>query len=90
MMDYAHVSQALVMGMPFVKKWSANDPVRGKYYLDTDAHVVIARETDYTIGEAILDFRRMSDDEAQLKRIHPFICGFDASDLGSVDPALCR
>ena len=26
MMDNAHVSQALVMGMPFVKKWSANDP----------------------------------------------------------------
>src|SRR5262245_46839339 len=26
MMGYAHVSQALVMGMPFVKKWSANDP----------------------------------------------------------------
>src|SRR6516164_7231490 len=31
MMDYAHVSDAQVMGMPFVKKWAVNDPSRGSY-----------------------------------------------------------
>jgi hypothetical protein len=89
MMDYAHVSQALVMGMPFVKKWSANDPARGRYYLDNDSPVTLARETDYTIAEAILDYRKMSSTDKgkgdQLRRIHPFVCGFDATDLGSVD-----
>lgn len=85
MMDNAHVSQALVMGMPFVKKWSANDPARGRYYLDNDSPVTLARETDYTIGEAILDYRRMSGTANQLRRIHPFLCGFDSTDLGSVD-----
>src|SRR6185369_1866170 len=55
MMDFAHVSEAMVMGMPFVKKWSASDPVRGRYYLDTDAPVILARDTDYTIADAILD-----------------------------------
>jgi hypothetical protein len=63
MMDYAHVSQALVMGMPFVKKWSANDPARGRYYLDNDSPVTLARETDYTIAEAILDYRKMSSSD---------------------------
>lgn len=85
MMDYAHVSQALVMGMPFVKKWSANDPARGRYYLDTGSPVTLARETDYTIAEAILDYRKRGGDPAQLRRLHPFVCGFDATDLGSVD-----
>jgi hypothetical protein len=85
MMDYAHVSQALVMGMPFVKKWSANDPARGRYYLDTDSPVTLARETDYTIAEALLDYRKRGGDPGQLRRLHPFVCGFDATDLGSVD-----
>jgi hypothetical protein len=85
MMDYAHVSEALVMGMPFVKKFSANDPTRGRYYLDNDSPVTLARETDYTIGEAILDYRRLPNSAVQLRRLHPFICGFDSTDLGAVD-----
>ena len=85
MMDYAHVSEAMVMGMPFVKKWSGNDATRGGYYLDSDSRVVFARDTDYTIGEAILDFKRNTDDGKQLARLHPFICGFNPTDLGAVD-----
>jgi len=85
MMDYANVSEALVSGMPFVKKWSSNDPKRGGYYLDSDSRVVFARDTDYTIGEAILDYKREKGRKAQLSRIHPFICGFDSTDLGAVD-----
>jgi hypothetical protein len=85
MMDHADVSHALVMGMPYVKKWEANDATRGGYYLDSDSRVVLARETDFAIGEAVLDFRRMSKDERQRARVYPFICGFDATDLGAVD-----
>ena len=73
------------MGMPFVKKWSASDPARGRYYLDTDSPVILARETDYTIAEAILDHRKMPGGATQARRLHPFISGFDATDLGAVD-----
>ena len=85
MMDYAHVTEAVVSGMPFVKKWSSNDPERGGYYLDSDSRVVFARDTDYTIGEAMLDYKKTAGRKAQLSRIHPFICGIDATDLGAVD-----
>jgi hypothetical protein len=85
MMDHAHVSEAMIMGMPYVKKWEANDAARGGYYLDSDSRVVLARETDYTIAEAVLDFRRMSNGGEQEARIHPFLCGFDPTDLGAVD-----
>ena len=85
MMDHAHVSHAMIMGMPFVKKWSQNDAARGGYYLSSDSSVDPARETDYTIGEAVIDFKRLSDNETQLQRLHPFICGFNSTDLGAVD-----
>jgi hypothetical protein len=85
MMDYANVSEALVSGMPFVKKWSVVDPERGGYYLDSDSSVVFARDTDYTIGDAVVDYKKMAGRKAQLSRIHPFICGIDATDLGAVD-----
>jgi hypothetical protein len=85
MMDHAHVSEALVMGMPFVKEWSQSDAARGGYYLDSDSRVVFARETDFTIGRAVIDFKEMSPDSNDSARIHPFICGFNPTDLGSVD-----
>lgn len=85
-MDHANVTEAMISGMPFVKKWSRSDPGRGGYYLDTDSRVVCARDTDYTIAEALLDYRRTRvDAPAQLARLHPFLCGFDATDLGAVD-----
>ena len=89
MMDYAHVSDAQIMGMPFVKKWSRNDPSRGGYYLDSDSRVTLARETDYTIGDSVLDFLQNSKRAKDADRIHPFICGVDATDLGSVD-RICK
>ena len=36
-MDRANVSHALVTGMPFVRKWSVDEPVRPAYYLDANA-----------------------------------------------------
>lgn len=85
MMDHAHVSPAMVSGMPFLKKWSANDPVRSRYYLNSSSRVKRARDTDIEIAEAVLNFSKHPDREAQLARIHPFLCGFDGTDLGAVD-----
>ena len=85
MMDYAQVDEAMIMGMPFVKKWSQNDADRGGYYLSSDSRVDPARETDYTIGEAVVDFKKMDKKGDSIKRLHPFVCGFNSTDLGAVD-----
>ncbi len=89
-MEAARVDHVMVSGMPFVKKWSENEPfMRPKYYLDSSSTVKRARDTDITIAHAILDYQRKhADDPAQLselRKIHPFITGFDGTDLGAVD-----
>ena len=94
-MDRSAVDQAMVSGMPFLKKWSANEPfARPGYYLDSDSQMVRARDTDYLIATAFLDYRReFAGNEAALReldRLHPFVCGFDGTDLGAVDLVVKR
>ena len=86
-MDSANVSHALVTGMPFLKKWSEDEPVRPAYYLDATSRVVRARDTDYHLALAIEDFKRQGGDTAlrQLERLYPCVSGFDGTDLGAVD-----
>ncbi len=86
-MDRANVSHALVTGMPFLKKWSEDEPVRPAYYLDATSRVVRARDTDYHVALAIEDFKREGGDTAlrQLKHLYPCVSGFDGTDLGAVD-----
>ncbi len=86
-MDRANVSHALVTGMPFLKKWSEDEPVRPAYYLDATSRVVRARDTDYHVALAIEDFKREGGETArvQLKRLYPCVSGFDSTDLGAVD-----
>lgn len=85
MMDHANVTHAMVTGMPFVKKWSTKDPTRSRYYLDSEAEVNFARDTDATIAEAIRDFQTEDGNGERLARIHPFLCGINSTDLGAVD-----
>lgn len=94
-MQAAGVEHAMVSGMPFLKKWSANEPFgRPKYYLDSSSRVVRARDTDYLIGGAVMDYRRRfaGNEEAlrKLERLYPFVCGFDGTDLGAVDLVIKR
>ena len=89
-MDIAKVENALVCGMPFLKKWSQNEPfMRPRYYLDSPSRLKPARDSDVTIGSAIIDFQLKYAGNAVklalLKRVHPTLCGFDATDLGAVD-----
>ena len=53
-----------------------------------------ARDTDYLIGAAFLEYRRkfFADAEAlaRLDSLAPFICGFDGTDLGAVDLVVKR
>ena len=54
-MQEAGVDHAMISGMPFLKKWSANEPFgRPKYYLDSSSRMVRARDTDYLIGAAVM------------------------------------
>ncbi len=89
-MDSARVDHIMVSGMPFIKKWSENEPfLRPRYYLDSSSNVKRARDTDITVASAIVDYRTKyaNDPErlAELRKIHPFISGFDGTDLGAVD-----
>ena len=55
-MDEAQVHNALVCGMPFIKKWSQNEPFqRPRYYLDSPSRVKRARDTDVWVGSAMRD-----------------------------------
>ena len=89
-MKAARVEHIMVSGMPFIKKWSENEPfLRPRYYLDSSSRMKRARDTDITVASAILDYRRKYADDpdrlAELHKIHPFISGFDGTDLGAVD-----
>jgi hypothetical protein len=89
-MNKAQVHNALVCGMPFIKKWSQNEPFqRPRYYLDSPSRVKPARDTDVSVGSAIVDYKIKYADNpnklAMLDGIHPSLCGFDATDLGAVD-----
>ena len=89
------VDHAMVSGMPFLKKWSANEPfARPGYYLDSDSQMVRARDTDYLIGMAVMEYRSHfagnADALKKLEQLHPFVCGFDGTDLGAVDLVVKR
>lgn len=94
-MDHARVEHSLVCGMPFLKKWSQNEPFRRpRYYLDSPSRVIQARDTDIAVAAAIFDYKRKFADDpsklARLEAVHPSLCGFDATDLGAVDLIIKR
>ncbi len=89
-METSKVDHLLLCGMPFIKKWSENEPfLRSKYYLDSSSRMNRARDSDIEVASAIVDFKLKYSNSptklAELKKIHPFICGFDGTDLGAVD-----
>lgn len=91
-MDRCNISHSMICGMPFVKKWAEDDPFRSSYYLSSSSRVVRARDTDYTIALAVEDFRRAHPDRfgKEFKRIYPFICGFNGTDVGAVGMIIKR
>ena len=86
-MKAARVEHIMVSGMPFIKKWSENEPfLRPRYYLDSSSRMKRARDTDITVASAILDYRRKYADDpdrlAELRKIHPFMSVLTAPILG--------
>jgi hypothetical protein len=91
-MDQCNISHATIFGMPFVKKWSEDDPFLSTYYLHSSSRVVRARDTDYTVALAMQDFRATHPDrfEKESARIYPFICGLNETDVGAVGMVIKR
>ena len=58
-MDRSHIDYALICGLPVFKKWAVNETYeRPDGYLDNESHVLLARDSDVTIAESILEYRR--------------------------------
>ncbi len=94
-MDQGHIDYALVCGLPVFKKWAVNETYqRPDGYLDNESHVLLARDSDVTIAESILEYRRKfandKDQLARLDRIAPFLCAVEPTDLGAVDQLVQR
>jgi hypothetical protein len=79
-MDKAGVDFAVISGMPVVKQWSAAEPVQPGYYLEDDARCYWYSATDVLVAREL-----MSLPEADRKRFHPIICGFNAADRNAAD-----
>ncbi len=79
-MDATGVEEAVIFGMPIVKMWSASDPVRPDYYLDSDSRGYYYSATDFILAESL----RRQPPEIQ-RRFHPFICGINPLDLNAVE-----
>ncbi|WP_196888936.1 amidohydrolase family protein [Aureivirga sp. CE67] len=77
-MDSANVEKAIVFGMPMVKMWSENDPIRPEYYLNTDSRAYYYSATDFLLAERLL-----RENEETQKRFYPFISGINPLDLNS-------
>ena len=86
-MDRANVSHALISGMPFIKRWNANSPWRPEYYLDSTSRLVVARDSDYVIANAVTDWMHEAPVRfaKQFNRLFPSICALEITDLNSVD-----
>lgn len=79
-MDRTGVERAAISGMPVVKKWNAADPRRPLYYLEDDAPAYWYSATDVLVARAV---ESLSEDDRA--RFHPFICGFNGTDMNAVD-----
>ena len=74
------VEESVVIGMPVVKKWDEGEATRPVYYLDNDSHAYWYSGTDFLVARAVQDLPA-----EKRKRLHPFICGFNAADRNAVE-----
>ena len=79
-MDRYGVQHSMITGVPVVKKWDSDSPVRPVYYLDTDSQAYWYSATDMIVARAVLSLP-----EGQRSRLHPFICGFNPTDRNAID-----
>lgn len=74
-MDAAGVGNAMVSGMPLMKKWHENEPKRPDTYAGDDAGVYWFSATDAYLAESLEALA-----PEQRDRLHPFLSGFNPTD----------
>ena len=80
-MDLSGVSEAVVFGMPMVKKWDYLMPNRPLYYMSNDSRCYYYSGTDHLLANELLSLP-----EEMRKRFHPFCCGFACTDTPQYMP----
>jgi hypothetical protein len=79
-MNKAHVKDAMVNGLPLIKKWGDKDGIRPSYYLDNDSKLYYYGLSDIIVAKEI---KKLPPNEQT--RLHPFICSFNPTDKNSID-----
>ena len=79
-MDACGVSEAVVFGMPMMKKWDYLMKDRPLYYMSNDSRCYYYSGTDYILANELLSLP-----EKMRNRFHPFCCGFDCTDKYAAD-----
>lgn len=79
-MNKGQVEEVILFGLPVTKIWEFTEPLRPVYYNDDDSKVYYYSSTDVILARKLL-----LTSEENRKRIHPFICGFNPTDMNAID-----
>jgi len=79
-MDEANVQDVAIMGLGVAKKWEESAPKEPRYYMGDEAPVYYYSATDPLLAHAILKLP-----QKRRARLHPFIAGFNPTDLNAVN-----
>lgn len=74
-MDESAVGNAMVAGIPLMKKWHEDEPKRPDTYAGDDARVYWFSATDAYLAQALQTLP-----PEQRRRLHPFMSGFNPTD----------
>lgn len=79
-MDEGNIHDVAIMGLGVVKKWEETAPQEPRYYMGDEAPVYYYSATDPLLAEAIQGLP-----EERRARLHPFIAGFNPTDLNAIN-----
>lgn len=79
-MDEGNIHDVAIMGLGVAKKWEESAPKEPRYYMGDEAPVYYYSATDALLAEAIKGLP-----EERRVRLHPFITGFNPTDLNAVN-----
>lgn len=79
-MDKGNIDHAMISGISLVKKWHKDEPQRPPYYMADDAKVYWYSATDEIVARAVESLPK-----EQQSRFHPFLTGFNPTDMNAVD-----
>ena len=77
-MDENNINHAMITGIGVMKKWAETEPQKPKYYLSDAAPVYWYSGTDYRL---LNEYKSLKEEDQ--KRLHPFITGFNPTDLNA-------